>query len=117
MQANFGVRPISGDHHELTAAIYLQVSIISQALIFVTRSRSWSYVERPGLWLVAAFFLAQLVRVTASVLLIQNNYLLTLSSCFLNIRLLVSLPYTQTGTLQESEVLVGDGQELSGSTV
>ncbi|ONM53737.1 ATPase 2 plasma membrane-type [Zea mays] len=32
-----------------------------RALIFVTRSRSWSFVERPGLLLVTAFLLAQLV--------------------------------------------------------
>ncbi|XP_010472897.1 PREDICTED: ATPase 9, plasma membrane-type isoform X5 [Camelina sativa] len=59
--AKFGVRPISGNPHELTSAIYLQVSIISQALIFVTRSRSWSYVERPGFWLIFAFLIAQLI--------------------------------------------------------
>ncbi|XP_030544537.2 ATPase 8, plasma membrane-type-like [Rhodamnia argentea] len=57
----FGVRSIKGSEDELTAALYLQVSIISQALIFVTRSRSWSFVERPGLLLVGAFFAAQLV--------------------------------------------------------
>ncbi|XP_027176212.1 ATPase 8, plasma membrane-type-like [Coffea eugenioides] len=57
----FKVRSIRGHPDELTAALYLQVSIISQALIFVTRSRSWSFVERPGLWLVTAFFIAQLV--------------------------------------------------------
>lgn len=61
VQAKFGVRSISGNPHELTAAVYLQVSIVSQALIFVTRSRSWSYVERPGFWLISAFFMAQLV--------------------------------------------------------
>ncbi|XP_021686797.2 ATPase 8, plasma membrane-type isoform X2 [Hevea brasiliensis] len=44
----FGVKTIKGIHAELTAALYLQVSIISQALIFVTRSRSWSFMERPG---------------------------------------------------------------------
>ncbi|TYJ99111.1 ATPase 11, plasma membrane-type [Cucumis melo var. makuwa] len=49
------------DFRKLASAIYLQVSTISQALIFVTRSRSWSYVERPGLFLVVAFVLAQLV--------------------------------------------------------
>lgn len=48
-------------HEELTAALYLQVSIVSQALIFVTRSRSWSFVERPGFLLVSAFLIAQLV--------------------------------------------------------
>ena len=34
------------DYRKLASAIYLQVSTISQALIFVTRSRGWSYVER-----------------------------------------------------------------------
>ncbi|KAI6682408.1 hypothetical protein NL676_036289 [Syzygium grande] len=58
---SFGVRPIKNNVDELTAALYLQVSIISQALIFVTRSRSWSFVERPGLLLVVAFIAAQLV--------------------------------------------------------
>jgi H+-transporting ATPase len=49
------------DFRKLASAIYLQVSTISQALIFVTRSRSWSFVERPGLLLVGAFFVAQLI--------------------------------------------------------
>ncbi|XP_059284453.1 plasma membrane ATPase 1-like [Lycium ferocissimum] len=49
------------DFRKLASAIYLQVSTISQALIFVTRARSWSFFERPGLLLVAAFLLAQLV--------------------------------------------------------
>ncbi|CAI9754138.1 unnamed protein product [Fraxinus pennsylvanica] len=57
----FGVRSIRHNYHELNSALYLQVSIVSQALIFVTRSRSWSFVERPGLLLVAAFFIAQLI--------------------------------------------------------
>lgn len=57
----FGVRSIRTNTDELTAALYLQVSIISQALIFVTRSRSWSYMERPGLLLIGAFIAAQLV--------------------------------------------------------
>ncbi|XAR50740.1 Proton-exporting ATPase [Bertholletia excelsa] len=60
-QEKFGVRSIGGHKDELNAAVYLQVSIVSQALIFVTRSRSWSYVERPGLLLVSAFLAAQLV--------------------------------------------------------
>ncbi|KAL6603748.1 hypothetical protein ACP70R_044109 [Stipagrostis hirtigluma subsp. patula] len=57
----FGVRPIGESYDELTAAVYLQVSIISQALIFVTRARSWFFVERPGLLLVGAFLAAQLL--------------------------------------------------------
>ncbi|THU52129.1 hypothetical protein C4D60_Mb10t00750 [Musa balbisiana] len=63
----FGVRPIKDHSDELTAALYLQVSIISQALIFVTRSRSWSFVERPGLLLVFAFIAAQLVATVIAV--------------------------------------------------
>ncbi|GMH17959.1 hypothetical protein Nepgr_019800 [Nepenthes gracilis] len=57
----FGVRSLRGKPDEEMAALYLQVSIVSQALIFVTRSRSWSYLERPGLLLVTAFLIAQLV--------------------------------------------------------
>ncbi|WOL06428.1 plasma membrane ATPase isoform X2 [Canna indica] len=57
----FGVRSLRDNVDEMTAALYLQVSIISQALIFVTRSRSWSFIERPGLLLLGAFLAAQLV--------------------------------------------------------
>lgn len=60
-QSVFGVKPIGDSNGHLNSALYLQVSIISQALIFVTRSRSWSYVERPGILLLAAFFAAQMV--------------------------------------------------------
>ncbi|KAK8581300.1 hypothetical protein V6N13_144332 [Hibiscus sabdariffa] len=67
----FGVRSIRNNKDELTAAVYLQVSIVSQALIFVTRSRSWSFIERPGLLLVVAFVLAQLV---ATVLAVYANW-------------------------------------------
>ncbi|XWS19140.1 hypothetical protein CRYUN_Cryun32bG0106400 [Craigia yunnanensis] len=67
----FGVKSIRNNKEELTAAVYLQVSIVSQALIFVTRSRSWSFVERPGLLLVTAFILAQLV---ATVLAVYANW-------------------------------------------
>ncbi|GLT28595.1 hypothetical protein SLA2020_035150 [Shorea laevis] len=57
----FHVKNIKGSTNEEMAALYLQVSIVSQALIFVTRSRSWSYAERPGLLLMSAFIIAQLV--------------------------------------------------------
>ncbi|GKV20571.1 hypothetical protein SLEP1_g30671 [Rubroshorea leprosula] len=57
----FHVKNIKGSKNEEMAALYLQVSIVSQALIFVTRSRSWSYAERPGLLLMSAFIIAQLV--------------------------------------------------------
>ncbi|KAL6847722.1 hypothetical protein ACP4OV_022510 [Aristida adscensionis] len=46
---------------KMASAVYLQVSTISQALIFVTRSRGWSYFERPGLLLMGAFVAAQLI--------------------------------------------------------
>ncbi|XP_065864082.1 plasma membrane ATPase 1-like [Euphorbia lathyris] len=55
-------------NQQLASAVYLQVSTISQALIFVTRSRGWSFQERPGLLLVAAFIIAQLVATVISAL-------------------------------------------------
>ncbi|KAL9386551.1 hypothetical protein Peur_019675 [Populus x canadensis] len=67
----FGVRSIRNNHYELTSAVYLQVSIVSQALIFVTRSRSWSYVERPGIYLLIAFVLAQLI---ATIIAVYANW-------------------------------------------
>ncbi|QHO39988.1 Plasma membrane ATPase [Arachis hypogaea] len=75
---HFDVRHLHGDLHGpptheeskmLGAAIYLQVSIISQALIFVTRSRGWSYTERPGVLLMIAFVIAQLIATIVSALL------------------------------------------------
>ncbi|KAG6781488.1 hypothetical protein POTOM_014398 [Populus tomentosa] len=67
----FGVRSIRNNHYELTSAVYLQVSIVSQALIFVTRSRSWSFVERPGSYLLIAFVLAQLI---ATIIAVYANW-------------------------------------------
>ncbi|CAK9860968.1 unnamed protein product [Sphagnum jensenii] len=58
---HFHVRNIGYSNSQMTSAVYLQVSIVSQALIFVTRSRSWSFVERPGLLLMSAFIIAQLI--------------------------------------------------------
>ncbi|KAB2629465.1 plasma membrane ATPase 4 [Pyrus ussuriensis x Pyrus communis] len=58
---SFHVRSLRDRPEQMMAALYLQVSIVSQALIFVTRSRSWSFVERPGLLLLGAFMVAQLV--------------------------------------------------------
>ncbi|KAJ0074747.1 hypothetical protein Patl1_33879 [Pistacia atlantica] len=60
-ETHFHVRSISSDSEQVSSAVYLQVSIISQALIFVTRSQSWSFVERPGALLMCAFVVAQLV--------------------------------------------------------
>ncbi|KAI4371460.1 hypothetical protein MLD38_019693 [Melastoma candidum] len=57
---------------QLASAVYLQVSTISQALIFVTRSHGWSFLERPGLLLVGAFIIAQLVATTLSALASWN---------------------------------------------
>ncbi|XP_044479196.1 plasma membrane ATPase 4-like isoform X1 [Mangifera indica] len=67
----FGVRDISHDDDQMMAALYLQVSIVSQSLIFVTRSRSWSYAERPGLLLMCAFVIAQTV---ATLLAVYANW-------------------------------------------
>ncbi|BBN05675.1 H+-transporting ATPase [Marchantia polymorpha subsp. ruderalis] len=66
-QRKFHVESIQNNHEKLTAAVYLQVSIISQALIFVTRSMSWSFMERPGVLLMGAFLIAQMVATFISV--------------------------------------------------
>ncbi|XP_073272874.1 plasma membrane ATPase 4-like isoform X1 [Primulina huaijiensis] len=71
MQDKFGVKDIRNSDNEMMAALYLQVSIVSQALIFVTRSRSWSYSERPGLLLMTAFVIAQAV---ATLLAVYANW-------------------------------------------
>ncbi|KAL1217475.1 ATPase 3, plasma membrane-type [Cardamine amara subsp. amara] len=57
----FHVKDLRGNDHEMMSALYLQVSIVSQALIFVTRSRSWSFLERPGFLLLVAFWVAQFI--------------------------------------------------------
>nr|GMC61202.1 ATPase 9, plasma membrane-type [Ipomoea batatas] len=75
----FKVKSLKGSPSELTAAVYLQVSIISQALIFVTRSQSWSFAEPPGSCFSSPF--------------LQPNSWLQL------------LLYMQTGALQESKAL------------
>ena len=56
------MRDLRGNEHEMMSALYLQVSIVSQALIFVTRSRGWSFLERPGWLLLIAFWIAQAVK-------------------------------------------------------
>ncbi|KAH9670576.1 ATPase 11 plasma membrane-type-related [Citrus sinensis] len=60
----FGVSSLNekdvDDWRKLVSAVYLQVSSISQAHLFVTRARSWSYIECPVLFLALAFFVAQL---------------------------------------------------------
>ncbi|CAO2835258.1 unnamed protein product [Amaranthus hypochondriacus] len=77
----FGVRDLNQYKHNMldpevvkdlkermASAVYLQVSIISQALIFVTRARGWSFTERPGFLLVFAFLIAQLIATIISAL-------------------------------------------------
>ncbi len=65
-QDHFGVDTISQtpdggySHNHLHAMMYLQVSSISQALIFVTRSRGLFFTERPTILLIAAFVITQL---------------------------------------------------------
>ncbi|XP_065007466.1 plasma membrane ATPase-like [Musa acuminata AAA Group] len=63
----FHVRSLRDSEHEMMAALYLQVSIISQALIFVTRSRGWFFLDRPGLLLCCAFVIAQLIATLVAV--------------------------------------------------
>ncbi|GAB5589001.1 hypothetical protein Unana1_03901 [Umbelopsis nana] len=58
----FGVDTFEDPNHPiLHSVVYLQVSTISQALIFITRSRGFFFTERPSVMLMAAFVIAQLV--------------------------------------------------------
>ncbi|EPQ52391.1 plasma membrane H+-transporting ATPase [Gloeophyllum trabeum ATCC 11539] len=65
-QDKFGVR-LSGnltDHRndpQLHTIVYLQVAVISQALIFVTRSHGFFFMERPSFALMGAFVIAQVI--------------------------------------------------------
>ncbi|XP_024047932.1 plasma membrane ATPase 2-like isoform X1 [Citrus clementina] len=62
--STFGVSSLNeknvDDGRNLASAVYLLVSSISQGHLFVTRARSWSYVECPVLFLALAFCVAQL---------------------------------------------------------
>jgi H+-transporting ATPase len=64
-QRKFGVAlctpPINKNDPQLHMITYLQVAIISQALIFTTRAHSFFFMERPSFALFTAFCLAQLV--------------------------------------------------------
>ncbi|EIN08166.1 plasma-membrane proton-e [Punctularia strigosozonata HHB-11173 SS5] len=61
------------DHNdrELHMIVYLQVAIISQALIFVTRSHSFFFMERPSFALMGAFGIAQLI---SSIIAVYANW-------------------------------------------
>ncbi|KAJ3847041.1 putative plasmamembrane-ATPase [Lentinula lateritia] len=52
------VDPNDEQHHTI---VYLQVAIISQALIFVTHSRGFFFMEHPSFALMGAFCVAQLI--------------------------------------------------------
>ncbi|AQK52114.1 ATPase 2 plasma membrane-type [Zea mays] len=64
----FGVRSLHGSRDEMMSALYLQVSVISQALIFVTRSRGLCFTERPGFLLCVAFVVAQIIATLVAVI-------------------------------------------------
>jgi H+-transporting ATPase len=57
--------------YQLHMIVYLQVAIISQALIFVTRSHGFFFTERPSFALLGAFAIAQL---TSSIIAAYGNW-------------------------------------------
>ncbi|KAG6864223.1 hypothetical protein C0991_011260 [Blastosporella zonata] len=63
----------SVDHNDaqLHMIVYLQVAIISQALIFVTRAHGFFFMERPSVALFCAFCIAQLI---ASIIAAYGNW-------------------------------------------
>jgi len=54
-------QPKNPNDPKIHSIIYLQVAIISQALIFVTRSHGFFFTERPSYALMGAFVVAQVV--------------------------------------------------------
>jgi H+-transporting ATPase len=65
-QDTFGVQlettgAVNHNDRQLHMIVYLQVAVISQALIFVTRSHGFFFMERPSFALMGAFCVAQLV--------------------------------------------------------
>lgn len=62
VQDQFGVKSLKNSPEKAMAALYLQVSIVSQALIFVIRTQKWSYVDQPGILLMTGFVISQLVK-------------------------------------------------------
>ncbi|KAJ7131664.1 HAD-like domain-containing protein [Mycena crocata] len=52
---------VEHNDYQLHMVVYLQVAIISQALIFVTRSHAFFFMERPSMALLEAFCVAQLI--------------------------------------------------------
>ncbi|KAJ2551768.1 hypothetical protein EV175_003570, partial [Coemansia sp. RSA 1933] len=67
-----GCKPFS-NHNDFSfhSVIYLQVSILSQALIFVTRAQGFFFTERPSVFLMCAFVLAQFV---ATIITVYANW-------------------------------------------
>jgi H+-transporting ATPase len=59
---SFGVEAYK-EHNDphLHMIVYLQVAMISQALIFITRAHGWFFLEMPSLALLGAFAIAQLI--------------------------------------------------------
>ncbi|KAJ1899744.1 hypothetical protein LPJ66_001917 [Kickxella alabastrina] len=55
----------------LHSIIYLQVSILSQGLIFVTRAQGFFFTERPSVFLCCAFVIAQFV---ATIITVYANW-------------------------------------------
>ena len=53
--------PKNVNDYQLHMIVYLQVAIISQALIFVTRSHGFFFMEMPSYALLGAFCIAQLI--------------------------------------------------------
>ncbi|KAH6896302.1 plasma membrane ATPase [Coprinopsis sp. MPI-PUGE-AT-0042] len=64
-QDTFGVElsspTVLANDPQLHMVIYLQVAIISQALIFTTRAHGFFFMERPSTALIVAFCIAQLI--------------------------------------------------------
>ncbi|KAG2669191.1 hypothetical protein I3760_14G022900 [Carya illinoinensis] len=93
----FNVEDISAKE-KMASAVYLQVSIISQALIFVTRSRGWSFMERPGFLLIYGEIEASLAADTVRVVVAiceEKRCMITVPFCSSHILLVIAFVLAQ----------------------
>jgi len=71
-QDKFGLATLG--YNELAGLIYVQLSVGGLATIFVTRSHTFSFLDRPGLTVVIAFIIAQVIASVLGAYGLPNQY-------------------------------------------
>lgn len=68
----FHLRSLGNNEAEMTSALYLHISIMTQILIIVTRSRKWLFSELPGVLLLVVSLLTQMIETLIAVYLVME---------------------------------------------